>query len=91
MDETHNAESVAPCRVKLGLCGEVRDGHTFFLSVEERSGGQALMDGEDVDMPWLRASCSCGWRDHGYNRVTIEENAWWRWRKHVTKVPHNDG
>lgn len=75
-----------PCRIQLGLCGDIRDGHTFFLQVEERSGSLAWMGGQDVDQPWLRAACDCGWKATTKQRTTLEENSYWRWCLHVEDI-----
>lgn len=68
-----------PCGVTLWLTGYEQDGHVFHVVVEESSGALATMRGEDVEMPWLRAACSCGWKADDDQRTTIEENSMWRW------------
>lgn len=78
------ADQFAVCAL-LYLVGDKREGHTFHVSVEESSDCMALIRGEDVLMPWLRAACSCGWRAEDFSRFTIEENAHWVWLKHVNK------
>lgn len=72
-----------PCRVMLGLVGDERNGVTFYVVVEGRSGSTALMGGDDVEMPWLRAVCSCQWKVRKHQRVTLEENAHALWLQHV--------
>jgi hypothetical protein len=80
------------------LVGERVDGHTFHVHVEECSGCLALVGGMDVDQPWLRAACSCGWRAANGRRYTLEENAHWLWHLHVAgdnsagdRTAHIDG
>lgn len=68
--------------VILYLAGDERNGHTFHVHVEEGCGEHALIRGESVEMPWLRAACSCGWRDR-HNRFTVEENAHAKWLAHT--------
>ena len=84
-DHDRDMADQPPCRVKLGLCGARRGTYVFMVRVEERSGSMALMDGETVEMPWLRACCTCGWKARRKERMTVEENAHWQWLNHVRK------
>lgn len=68
-----------PTGVVLYLAGTELDGHVLHLHVEEGSGSYGTIRGEDVEMPWLRAACSCGWRAGEDERFTIEENAHHLW------------
>lgn len=70
-----------PRGVALYLAGATMDGHVFHVHVEEGSGSYGILRGEDVEQPWLRAACSCGWRDG--ERFAIEENAHHRWLGHA--------
>lgn len=75
----------------LTLIGDERDGHMFFVSVEEPSGGIALIRGDEVVSPWLRATCSCGWRAENADRFTIEENAHHLWLTRHSAREQSDG
>lgn len=63
----------------LTCIGDERDGCTFHVIVEGDSGATALMRGDIVRSPWLRALCSCGWVADDVHRYTIEENAHHFW------------
>lgn len=67
----------------LTCIGDERDGHTFFVTVEGAAPGVALIRGDEVRQPWLRATCSCGWKATDDERFTIVENAHHLWLQHV--------
>lgn len=72
-----------PVRLMLTIVGAEEGEHVFFVHVEEKSDTVALVGGEDVVMPYLRAGCVCGWEAEDGDRFTLEENAHWLWLKHA--------
>lgn len=69
-------------RLRLTTPVDSRDLHDYWLRIEGRSGMLALVGGEDVESPWLRAQCSCGWSSA--HKFTIEDNAHSEWITHAT-------